>query len=160
MFSTGGREGPFKYARAPSAAIFLPVPTLTRWFLRAAMLHLVAAILLALLMAVPSLAPAAAPWRPVYIHLLVVGWATQMIFGVAYWMFPRTEPLDLTAVPWTGWTCFWTLNVGLVVRAASEPLIATHPSALAAAGAVAAAALQLMAVTAFVWLTWSRVKTR
>jgi len=26
---------------------------------------------------------------PVYIHLLVFGWLTQLIFGVIYWMFPK-----------------------------------------------------------------------
>ena len=136
------------------------MPTLTRWFLRAAMVHLVAALGLGLVLALPSLAAQAGAWRPVYIHLLVVGWATQMIFGVAYWMFPRIEPLDLTAVPWVGWTCFWTLNAGLVLRAACEPVIAVRTAPLAAAGTTVAAALQLIAVATFVRLSWSRVKTR
>jgi heme/copper-type cytochrome/quinol oxidase subunit 1 len=32
---------------------------------------------------------------PAYFHLFLVGWVTQMIFGVIYWMFPiitRTRP--------------------------------------------------------------------
>jgi hypothetical protein len=28
---------------------------------------------------------------PVYLHLFMIGWVTQMIFGVAYWMFPRVS---------------------------------------------------------------------
>jgi len=136
------------------------VPTLTRWFLRAAMVHLVASLGLGLVLAVPAVAAHAAAWRPVYIHLLVVGWATQMIFGVAFWMFPRTEPLDLTVVPWTGWVCFGALNGGLVLRAICEPVIAERLSPAASAGAALAAALQLLAVAAFVVLVWRRVKTR
>lgn len=124
------------------------------------MVHLVASLALGLALAVPVLAAQAGAWRPVYIHLLVVGWATQMIFGVAYWMFPRTEPLDLKAVPWLGWLCFGALNLGLVLRAICEPVIAVRPSAPAAAGASVAAVLQLIAVSAFVWISWSRVKTR
>ncbi len=124
------------------------------------MLHLVAAIVLAVLLAVPSLAAHAAPWRPVYIHLLVLGWATQMIFGVAYWMFPRTQPLDLSATPWVGWTCFVALNLGLAVRAAAEPALARSASPLAVGGALAAALLQFVAVAAFVWLAWPRVMAR
>ena len=27
-----------------------------------------------------------------YLHLLVVGWITQIIFGVAFWLFPRIWP--------------------------------------------------------------------
>ena len=136
------------------------MPTLTRWFLRAAMLHLVAAFALALYLAMPAHAALLGPWRPVYIHLLVLGWASQMIFGVAYWMFPRVTPLDLTAVPWLGWTCFATLNAGLVIRAWSEPAIAVRASALAATASVAAALLQLAAVAAFVAMMWPRVRTR
>jgi len=124
------------------------------------MVHLVVAILLALLMALPPLASSAASWRVVYIHLLVLGWATQMIFGVSWWMFPRKQPLDLTAVPWLGWVCFGALNLGLLVRAAAEPVLAVRVSALASAGAVLAALLQLVAVASYVWLVWPRVMRR
>jgi cbb3-type cytochrome oxidase subunit 1 len=124
------------------------------------MVHLVVSLGLGLALAFPSLAASAGPWRPVYFHLLVVGWATQMIFGVSWWMFPRTVPLDLAAVPWLGWSCFWLLNAGLVLRAICEPVIAVRASPLAAAGATTAALLQFLAVASFVWLMWSRVKTR
>ena len=124
------------------------------------MVHLVVAIVLALWLALPAPAALGVPWRPVYIHLLVLGWATQMIFGVSWWMFPRKQPLDLTAVPWLGWVCFGALNLGLVVRAAAEPVLAVRVSALASAGAVLAALLQLVAVASYVWLVWPRVMRR
>src|SRR5690242_6775493 len=100
------------------------MPTLTRWFLRAAIINLVAGLALALILSVPSLGELSPGWRPVYIHFLVMGWATQMIFGVAYWMFPRRTPLDLTAFDWIGWTCFATMNLGLLFRAIAEPILA------------------------------------
>jgi len=134
------------------------MPTLTRWFLRAAMVHLVAAFALALFLSLPSSGELVGAWRPVYIHLLVLGWASQVIFGVAYWMFPRRTPLDLNAVPWLGWTCFATLNAGLVVRSLSEPVIAVRASPLAADAAAVAALLQLGAVVAFVVMMWPRVR--
>ena len=136
------------------------MPTLTRWFLRAAMLHLVAAFALALFLALPANAAHVGPWRPVYIHLLVLGWATQMIFGVAYWMFPRKAPLDLKVVPWAGWSCFALLNAGLVLRALSEPVIAVESSPLAAHVVAVAAVLQLGAVVVFVLMMWTRVTAR
>lgn len=136
------------------------MPTLTRWFLRAAMVHLLAALALGVVTAVPGWSAHAGAWRPVYVHLLVMGWAGQMIFGVAYWMFPRREPLDATAVDWLGWTCFATLNAGLIIRAAAEPAAATRDSALTAVAVLASAVLQLVAVAAFVILAWPRVTAR
>ena len=58
------------------------MPTLTRWFVRAAIVNLVAGLALGLVVVLPALAESSPPWRPVYVHLLVMGWATQMIFGV------------------------------------------------------------------------------
>ena len=128
------------------------MPTLTRWFIRAALLNLIAGLGLGVWLAT-SPAAMGGSWRLVYVHLLVMGWATQMIFGVAYWMFPRKQPLDLSAFDWLGWTCFVATNLGLIVRAIAEP--ANQP-----AGLLAAAALQLLAVIAFVIQIWPRVTTR
>jgi len=123
------------------------------------MLHLVAALSLGLVLAIPQLGLDSGAWRASYVHLLVLGWATQMIFGVAYWMFPRTEPLDPRAVPWLGWVCFGCLNLGVLVRTLAEPALGGG-SVVAIAGAVASAALQLIAVVAFVLIAWSRVRAR
>jgi hypothetical protein len=123
------------------------------------MVQLVAALLLGLAQAVPAWG-GLTPWWPVYIHLLVLGWATQMIFGVAWWMFPREGPLDLTRVPWLGWICFWSLNAGMVLRALGEPALARSHSPGVVSVVIAAAALQLLSVVTFVMLTWRRVRTR
>ena len=123
------------------------------------MVHLVAALVLGLAQAVPALG-GLVPWWPVYIHLLVLGWATQMIFGVAYWMFPREGALDLARVPWLGWICFVTLNAGLVLRAIGEPALATSHSDAVVVTVIVAAALQLASVVAFVALGWRRVRAR
>lgn len=67
------------------------MPTLTRWFIKSSMIYLVAALLLSLLLSLHGIMslPAFVNFlNPVFFHLLVVGWVTQMIFGVIYWMFP------------------------------------------------------------------------
>jgi len=135
------------------------MPTLTRWFLRAAIVNLVAALALAILMALPGNAAAAPLWRPVYIHLLVMGWATQMIFGVALWMFPRRKPLDLRTADWLGWGCFVFTNAGLLLRAVSEPALGSG-RAWAGPTVAVAAGLQLAAILAFVIQAWPRVTAR
>jgi hypothetical protein len=67
------------------------VPTLTRWFIKSAMLYLVAALILSI--AMQSSLHGEVPFLllvwPTYLHLLVVGWLTQLIFGVAFWLFPK-----------------------------------------------------------------------
>ena len=122
-------------------------------------MHLVAGLALGLIMVLPSLADAGAAWRPVYVHLLVMGWATQMIFGVALWMFPRRRPLDLKTLDVTGWSCFVTLNLGLLVRAVAEPALARGAPG-SVSGTVAAAALQLVSVVLFTIQIWPRVVAR
>lgn len=132
------------------------MPTLTRWFLRAAIVHLVLGLCLGVALASDALP--AGGWQPVYVHLLVMGWATQMIFGVAYWMFPRRRPLDLSVFDRVGWTCFLTMNGGLALRALAEPVAG---SAGCASGVLLAAALlQLIAIVAFVAQAWPRVMAR
>lgn len=80
------------------------MPVLTRWFLKAALLYLVAALITGVVLALPasSASPAIAALTPVYFHLLMVGWVTQMIFGVAYWMFPRRKTPALVGPEWPG----------------------------------------------------------
>ncbi|MCB0175571.1 MAG: hypothetical protein KDJ97_34025, partial [Anaerolineae bacterium] len=68
------------------------MPPLTRWFIKISFIALVAALLTRAAMAVLSLeayALAAAALAPVFLHLFMWGWVTQLIFGVVYWMFPK-----------------------------------------------------------------------
>ncbi|MCA9972495.1 MAG: hypothetical protein KC425_19875, partial [Anaerolineales bacterium] len=67
------------------------MPPLTRWFIKSAIVYLAAALLLAVVLALPGSVPLPAFVRllnPAFFHLFLVGWVTQMIFGVIYWMFP------------------------------------------------------------------------
>jgi len=74
------------------------MPALTRWFIKSALIYLVAALLLAFLLALPKtidLPHFLSFMTSAYFHLFLVGWVTQMIFGVIYWMFPiitRVQP--------------------------------------------------------------------
>ena len=67
------------------------MPSLTRWFIKAAFISLVAAFVVrAAMAALPlwELQSVSGAFAPVFFHLFVWGWVTQLIFGVAYWMFP------------------------------------------------------------------------
>nr|MBI2905628.1 hypothetical protein [Chloroflexota bacterium] len=68
------------------------MPTLTRWFIKTALVYLVVALLVGALFVMRNLIdlpPIVGALGPVYFHLFMVGWVTQLIVGVAYWMFPK-----------------------------------------------------------------------
>ena len=137
------------------------MPPLTRWFVKAALVYLVAALLLAVAMQWPGAATRvrwlAVVW-PTYLHLLVVGWLTQLIFGVALWLFPRHSATRPRGHEWLGWTSFVLLNLGLLIRVLAEPRAALghHGGLLLPCSAAA----QLLAGMAFVANVWPRVRER
>ena len=144
------------------------MPILVRVYVRTALVHLALALGLALLLVLPLQPPLAgliSGLRPVQVHLLTVGWLTQLIFGVALWMFPRYSKAQPRGPEWLAWGVWGLLNGGLLLRAIGEPLRATAatqtPTFEFASGLLAAAAvLFLLAGWGFVGLTWSRVRER
>ena len=92
--------------------------------------------------------------RPAWIHLITVGWLTQLIFGVALWLFPRSgghaDPggTDL-------WLCYGALNAGLLLRVASE---AGPAMGLSTSFLPLSATLQFVAILVFVFHAWPRVR--
>jgi hypothetical protein len=141
------------------------MPPLSRWYIKLALIYFVAALVLGALQALQAplhLPPVLALTGPAYVHLLVVGWITQMIFGVAYWMFPKYAPPpaaprgnNVVAV-----ATFVLLNVGLLMRVVVEPVRAWHPDALPGWPLVVAAVAQWLAGLGFAANTWPRVKEK
>jgi hypothetical protein len=131
------------------------VPLLSRWFIRTGLVYLLVSLTVGLAQAlIPSGMTIA--W-PTYLHLLVLGWLTQLIFGVAYWMFPRYQS---RWGPWferMGWICYGCLNSGLLLRVMAEP---GPESSWQAQLFVMSALLQLIAGWVFVVITWPRVRGR
>jgi len=131
------------------------MPAVTRWAVRTALVYLVAALGLGV---VAAAAPASG-LGPTTVHLLVVGWLTQLIFGVAFWMFPKREPSNARLRERLAWAAYGLLNAGLVLRAAVEPLVARGYEPLGPL-LVASALCQWLAAVAFVADTWPRVRGR
>lgn len=127
------------------------------------MVYLVAALLVALGLAVRTiwqLPPFITALGPVYFHLFMLGWITQLIFGVVYWMFPkysRSRPHGNESL-WHA--TFWLLNVGLVLRMVSEPMQTISDQPIWGWGLAFSATLQWTAGMIFVFNTWGRVKGR
>lgn len=133
------------------------MPPLTRLAIRLALAWLVAGLGgLALRPVGGALLPS-----PTLYHLLTVGWLTQLIVGVAYWMFPRESAARPRGRAAPAWAAVLGLNAGLLLRLAAEPVARVHGPAPVTAGALAASALlQLAAAIAFAVHLWPRVRAR
>jgi len=139
------------------------MPRLARLYIKTGLLYFVIALLMALALAaqpVFNLPAGIAALRPVYLHLLMVGWVTQLIFGVVYWMFPKYSKEQPRRSEKLAWWVFGLLNAGLILRAVGEPLATLRPDMNAGWLLAISALLQLAAGWGFVFNTWSRVKER
>lgn len=136
------------------------MPPLTRWYIRSGLLHLVLALFLAVGLALPNAPAFVRAMNPVFFHLFLVGWVTQMIFGVIYWMFPivsRAQPRGNLGV---GWASYILLNGGLWLRVLAEPFNMLRPGQFWAWLLLLSALAQWLAVLLFVTLAWPRVREK
>ena len=139
------------------------MPTLVRWYIRTALLSLLTACLAGglVLAGKPLGVPWLAAWfQPVFYHLLMVGWATQLIAGVAIWMFPPLSKAQPRGNEGLGWAAYGALNGGLLLRVAAEPAQAAGGQPWAGPALIASAVLQTVAVYILILLLWPRVKGR
>jgi hypothetical protein len=139
------------------------MPTLTRLYVKTSLVYLVAALLLALVFAVAqatALPPLLAATGPVYFHLFLVGWVTQLIMGIVFWMFPKRSRERPRGNERLAAAVYVLLNVGLVLRVIGEPARAVSPTALWGWLLAVSALLQWVAGIGFVANTWGRVKER
>lgn len=122
------------------------MPLLSRLLIKTAFIHLFAGLMLGVLWS-----------HPAVFHLLTVGWLTQLIFGVAYWLFPRHSreaPFGRFRLVGAAWGM---LNVGLILRVTAEPR--AHDASWGSVLLVSAV-LQAAASMLFVVYFWSRVRTK
>lgn len=139
------------------------MPVLTRWYVKTAILYLVVALLLGAVIAGNGLVPLPAFLvlaAPAQIHLFVVGWLTQLIFGIAYWMFPKASAERPRGSDTLAVLTYGCLNAGLLARVVGEPWQAVAPGAVAGGLLIASGVLQWLAGAAFAVLAWPRVRGR
>lgn len=139
------------------------MPRLSRYFIKTGLLYFVFGLAMGtLVLAQPVMqwSTSLLAFRPVYIHLLMVGWVTQIIIGVAYWMFPKQSKEQPRGSEFLGWIVYILLNAGLLLRTIGEPLLVIRPAWNAEWTLGVSAALQFLAGWGFVLNTWRRVKER
>jgi hypothetical protein len=140
------------------------MPPIARAFVKASFAYFVAAFLLGALMMLDRWLSFSRWLKFVYLsqlHLLMVGWITQLAVGVAYWMFPRflkeqnPHPRGSDVLVWAVLAC---LNIGLLLRFFFEPFYLMGPKPWMAALMALSGALQAMAALGFAWLIWGRIR--
>lgn len=139
------------------------MPTLSRWFIKIGMLYFVTGLVMgAALLAQPVMGWSARlqVLRPVYLHFLFIGWVTQIIMGVGYWMFPKYSKEKPRGREWLGWAVLILLNVGMVLRAVGEPAVVLAPEAGLGWMLAVASIFLLLAGWGFVLNTWGRIRER
>jgi hypothetical protein len=137
------------------------MPRVVRWFLKTALVYFAAALLLNIGLSVPDSAAFLPPGlQPVYLHLLVVGWISQLIMGVAIWMFPKYSLAAPRGKEWINWAVYLLLNGGLLLRAVAEPAVAVETAAIWKDLLAASALLQWAAGMLFAGMVWPRVKVK
>jgi cbb3-type cytochrome oxidase subunit 1 len=138
------------------------MPRLTRWFVKTSFIYLILALVAGLLLILQSTFKWTMPAGlfPVYIHLFVLGWLSQLIFGVVYWMFPKLSNEKPRGSESLGRWTYVLLNLGLLLRVIAEPMQSIQPSPLSGWTLVSAALIQFLAGLAFVINSWGRVKEK
>ncbi len=138
------------------------MPTLTRWFVKTSFVYLALALITGLLLAMQTTLGLSALGAlfPIYIHLLVFGWLTQLVFGVVYWMFPKYSAAAPRGSQALGWWTYGLLNVGLILRAIAEPIHALEPRPWTGWILVVSALLQFLSGLTFVLNSWKRVRVK
>ncbi|MDX1663778.1 MAG: hypothetical protein R3272_08290 [Candidatus Promineifilaceae bacterium] len=137
------------------------MPPLTRWYVRTALLYLFAALVLGVLRAARVI------WQipgagvdALYLHLFMVGWITQFIFGFAYWMFPVFSREAPRRSPRLGRVVYVLLNGAILLRALALPVRSLSEGVDWQWVELLSTALLLVACLLFVVNTWGRVRGR
>jgi hypothetical protein len=139
------------------------MPLLTRFHIKTALISLALAMALGIVLAlapVLDLPSWVSYLQPSFFHLIMVGWVTQMIFGVIFWMFPIVSRARPRGNERLGWATYVLLNAGLALRVVAEPANSVAPGGAWGWALVASAVMQWLAAVFFVVNAWPRVRDK
>lgn len=125
--------------------------------IKAGMVHLVLALMLRVVSA--AWPEVGSVLGAVWWHGVVVGWLTQLIFAVAWWMFPTVSRETRRGSEGWMWASGVGLNGGLLLRMVGEPGLAwSGGGGLWTALLWASAVAQVVSVGIWIVLMWPRVR--
>ncbi len=117
-------------------------------FLKAALVYFVLGALLGVAMAA---SPGLHVHLPTHVHLLLLGWMSMTIYGVAYHILPRFSGRPLFSDRLAA-AQFWLANIGLLGMAYAWEAPGSFPSALPIFGSVEA-----LSIVGFAYNIWRTI---
>ena len=134
------------------------MPRIARTFIKTGLVYFLCSLLLVLGYEFDSLRFPG--MIPLFWHLLMVGWITQIIFGVSMWMFPgRTREEGFVAQKWA-WSTYILLNIGLVLRVIAEPMISYSTLMIWEILLTTSALTQVAAAVTYTIELWPRIQSK
>lgn len=131
----------------------------SKWAVRISLIYLVVGFTIgALMLSNKGFAfyPAVIQYLPIHIEFLMFGWFVHLIFGVAFWMFPRFTPKETGLRPRgfvrAAWVALIVLNLGLLLFALGQFTQSTMWFLFAGR------TLEVVAIISFFVNIWPRVK--
>jgi heme/copper-type cytochrome/quinol oxidase subunit 1 len=149
----GGFDFRHQYLAAGQGEI--SVPRLSAFFIRLALLYLLAGFTIgALLLSNKGLPFWQGVWQllPAHIEFLLFGWTVQLVFGMAYWILPRLPGGSRGRVK-LAWLALILLNLGLWLAALRS--IPVQGDVFLFSGRL----LQALAVACFAAHSWERIRS-
>jgi hypothetical protein len=134
------------------------MPRIARTFIKTGMVFFLISLLLGIAVEIESLSLPVL--MPLFWHTLMVGWITQIIFGVSMWMFPgRTKEEGFKAQLW-GWLTYIFLNAGLMLRLVAEPMLSYSELVVWNVLILGSAILQVAGGFTYLTEMWPRIMSK
>lgn len=138
------------------------MPKFVRFFIKTGLAFFVISLLLGVVFATSpfiDLPGIINSMMPTYLHIFMVGWITQIIFGVSIWMFPSPDKGGRYGNETIIWFIYWTLNVGILLRVFAEPGNQAFPkSGFMNFSLLLSALLQWSGALLYAYHIWGRIK--
>ena len=134
------------------------MPFVSRTFIKAGMVYFVLSLAAGVALEIESLSFPAL--MPLFWHMLMVGWITQIIMGVSVWMYPgRNREEGFWEQKWN-WLTFIFLNCGLALRIIAEPALVYSVADIWKVLLVVSALLQVVAGITYLTEIWPRILSK
>lgn len=134
------------------------MPLISRLFLKSGLIYFLLALVTGFLLEWDI--SISAVLRPLFWHMLMLGWITQIIMGVSHWMFPERTKQEGFKAQKKVWFAFYLLNIGLPLRILAEPSVIYSDHIIWKILLTLSAVFQLAAVGLYVVEIWPRVLSK
>jgi len=134
------------------------MPRITRVFIKTGMIYFLASLAVGVIIEINSISLPVL--YPLFWHMLMLGWITQIIFGVSLWMFPGRTREEGFRAQMKGWITYILLNLGVVLRIIAEPMLSYSNQPVWQILIIASTLLQMGAAIAYVIEMWPRIQSK